>query len=132
MLLVGIKIPIKRLISPGRLKDVSERKIIMLGLYNYEEKIGAYYEYTPKKTKEEKEKEQVTARIQQVYDIEFEEFMKLFKLDEKLLTDYMYNRSANLAVDEKVQNALVDVMEEINQNITETEILQTLYKLNLE
>ena len=104
----------------------------MLGLYNYEEKIGAYYEYTPKKTKEEKEKEQVTARIQQVYDIEFEEFMKLFKLDEKLLTDYMYNRSANLAVDEKVQNALVDVMEEINQNITETEILQTLYKLNLE
>ena len=104
----------------------------MLGLYNYEEKIGAYYEYTPKKTKEEKEKEQVTARIQQVYDIEFEEFMKLFKLNEKLLTDYMYNRSANLAVDEKVQNALVDVMEEINQNITETEILQTLYKLNLE
>ena len=104
----------------------------MLGLYNYEEKIGAYYEYAPKKTKEEKEKEQVTAKIQQVYNIKFEEFMKLFKLDEKLLTDYMYNRSANLAVDEKVQNALVDVMEEINQNITETEILQTLYKLNLE
>ena len=104
----------------------------MLGLYNYEERIGAYYEYAPKKTKEEKEKEQVTARIQQVYNIEFEEFMKLFKLDIKLLTDYMYNRTANLAVDEKVQNALVDVMEEINQNITETEILQTLYKLNLE
>ena len=103
----------------------------MLGLYNYEERIGAYYKYAPRKTKEEKEKEQVTARIQQVYDIEFEEFMKLFKLDIKLLTDYMYNRSENLAVDEKVQNALVNVMEELNPNITETEILQTLYKLNL-
>ena len=104
----------------------------MLGLYNYEERIGAYYKYAPKKTKEEKEKEQVTERIQQVYNIEFEEFMKLFKLDIKLLTDYMYNRSENLAVDEKVQNTLVDVMEELNPNITETEILQTLYELNLE
>ena len=104
----------------------------MLGLYNYEEKIGAYYEYAPKKTKEEKEKEQVTARIQQVYDIEFEEFMKLFKLDEKLLTDYMYNRSENLAEDEKVQNALVNVMKELNPDISEENILQNLYKLNLE
>lgn len=103
----------------------------MLGLYNYEERIGAYYEYAPKKTKEEKEKEQVTARIQQVYNIEFEEFMKLFKLDIKLLTDYMYNRSENLKVDEKVMNELIRVMEELNPNITKTEILQTLYKLNL-
>ena len=104
----------------------------MLGLYNYEERIGAYYEYTPKKTKEEKEKEQVTARIQQVYNIEFEEFMKLFKLNEKLLTDYLYNRSENLAEDEKVQNALVNVMKELNPDISEENILQNLYKLNLE
>ena len=104
----------------------------MLGLYNYEEKIGAYYEYAPKKTKEEKEKEQVTARIQQVYNIEFEEFMKLFKLNEKLLTDYMYSRSENLAEDEKVQNALVNVMKELNPDISEENILQNLYKLNLE
>ena len=104
----------------------------MLGLYNYEEKIGAYYEYTPKKTKEEKEKEQVTSKIQQVYNIKFEEFMKLFKLDEKLLTDYLYNRSENLAEDEKVQNALVNVMKELNPDISEENILQNLYKLNLE
>ena len=104
----------------------------MLGLYNYEEKLGAYYEYAPKKTKEEKEKEQATARIQQVYNIEFEEFMKLFKLNEKLLTDYLYNRSENLAEDEKVQNALVNVMKELNPDISEENILQNLYKLNLE
>ena len=104
----------------------------MLGLYNYEERIGAYYEYAPKKTKEEKEKEQVTARIQQVYNIESEEFMKLFKLNEKLLTDYLYNRSENLAEDEKVQNALVNVMKELNPDISEENILQNLYKLNLE
>ena len=104
----------------------------MLGLYNYEEKIGAYYKYASKKTKEEKEKEQVTARIQQVYNIEFEEFMKLFKLNEKLLTDYLYNRSENLAEDEKVQNALVNVMKELNPDISEENILQNLYKLNLE
>ena len=104
----------------------------MLGLYNYEEKLGAYYKYAPRKTKEEKEKEQVTARIQQVYNIEFEEFMKLFKLNEKLLTDYLYNRSENLAEDEKVQNALVNVMKELNPDISEENILQYLYKLNLE
>ena len=104
----------------------------MLGLYNYEEKLGAYYKYDQRKTKEEKEKEQVTARIQQVYNIKFEEFMKLFKLDEKLLTDYLYNRSENLAEDEKVQNALVNVMKELNPDISEENILQNLYKLNLE
>ena len=103
----------------------------MLGLYNYEERIGAYYEYASKKTKEEKEKEQVTAKIQQVYNIKFEEFMKLFKLDEKLLTDYMYNRSANFEVDKKVMKELIDVTKQLNPNISKEDIYKTLYKLNL-
>ena len=103
----------------------------MLGLYNYEEKIGAYYEYTPKKTKEEKEKEAVVTRIQQVYNIEFEEFMKLFKLDEKLLTDYMHTRSENFEIDKKVMKELIDVTKQLNPNISKEDIYKTLYKLNL-
>ena len=103
----------------------------MLGLYNYEEKLGAYYKYAPRKTKEEKEKEAVVTRIQQVYNIEFEEFMKLFKLDEKLLTDYMHTRSENFEIDKKVMKELIDVTKQLNPNISKEDIYKTLYKLNL-
>lgn len=50
----------------------------------------------------------------------------------KQFSDYLHNRSENLMIDEKVQGALVNAMQEVNPGITESEINQKLYGLNIE
>ena len=50
----------------------------------------------------------------------------------KEFSDYLHNRSVNLATDEKVQSALVDAMKEITPNISEAAINQKLYGMYIE
>lgn len=50
----------------------------------------------------------------------------------KEFSDYLHNRSVDLATDEKVQSALVDAMKEITPNISEAAINQKLYGMYIE
>lgn len=49
----------------------------------------------------------------------------------KEFSDYLHNRSKDLATDEKVQDALINAMKELSPNITNHEINQNLYQLNI-
>lgn len=49
----------------------------------------------------------------------------------KQFSDYLHNRSENLDIDEKVQDALVAAMSELNPSITDEGINQKLYALNI-
>jgi hypothetical protein len=50
----------------------------------------------------------------------------------KELSNYLHNRSKDILTDEKVQFALTDAMKEISPEISQNEINQKLYKLNIE
>lgn len=53
-------------------------------------------------------------------------------MDMKQFSNYLHNRSENLTADEKVQKALAESMAELNPEITDDEINQKLYALNIE
>lgn len=50
----------------------------------------------------------------------------------KEFSNYLHNRSTDLATDEKVQSALVNAMKELSPNISDNAINQKLYEMNIE
>lgn len=47
-------------------------------------------------------------------------------------SEYLHNKSDDLTIDEKVQAVVVDAMKEISPNISDDEINQKLYQMNIE
>lgn len=76
------------------------------------------------------------AKIQQILSpsdfVVYNKHLQANGMNIKQLSNYLHNRSENLAVDEKVQNSLADAMKELDPDITEEEIDQKLYGLNIE
>lgn len=50
----------------------------------------------------------------------------------KEFSDYLHNRSSDLSTDEKVQSALIDAMKELSPDISQNDINQKLYAMNIE
>ena len=50
----------------------------------------------------------------------------------KEFSDYLHNRSRDLSTDEKVQESITDAIKKLNPDITQGEINQKLYAMNIE
>lgn len=76
------------------------------------------------------------AKIQSVLSpqefVVYSKYLQANGLGTKEFSDYLHNRSTDLATDDKVCKAIVEAMKEINPNITEEQIDQKLYAMNIE
>lgn len=61
----------------------------------------------------------------------YSRFLQANGMGMKEFSDYLHNRSVDLSTDEKVQSALVDAMKELSPSISDDDINQKLYGMNI-
>ncbi|MGN0482096.1 MAG: hypothetical protein ACI4HI_00950 [Lachnospiraceae bacterium] len=76
------------------------------------------------------------AKLQQMLSptefVIYSKYLQANGMGMKEFSDYLHNRSTDLQTDEKVQAVLTEAMKETNSDITQNEINQKLYALNIE
>lgn len=74
------------------------------------------------------------SKIQNVSNefVTYNKYLQSNGLGMKKFSNYLHNRSTDLATDEKVQSALVNAMKELSPNISDNAINQKLYEMNIE